>query len=82
MKALLVGAAFLLVPLGAFAQSGDLPPQDSGLNGGPGVRAGNITSTGATVPNPGASQSAGTTELDRGVQREDDKITNGICKGC
>ena len=41
-----------------------------------------ITGTGATVANPGASQSGGTTPLDRGVQRQDNKIDRSICKGC
>lgn len=41
-----------------------------------------ITSTGETVPNPGQSQSGGTTKLDRGIQRQDNKIDNSICKGC
>lgn len=41
-----------------------------------------ITSTGETVPNPGQSQSGGTTPLDRGIQRQDNKIDGSICKGC
>ena len=54
----------------------------SSSTNGPGARAGNITSTGETVPNPGASQSAGTTPMDRGIQRDDNKIQSSICKGC
>ncbi len=50
--------------------------------GNAGRRTGNITSTGETVPNPGASQSGGTTAMDRGVQKQDDKIQGSICKGC
>ena len=42
----------------------------------------NITSTGETVPNPGVSQDAGTTPLDRGIERRDDAIGGTICKGC
>jgi hypothetical protein len=41
-----------------------------------------LTSTGATVPRPGASQSAGPTPLDRAVQQQDNKIDNSICNGC
>jgi hypothetical protein len=41
-----------------------------------------ITGTGETVPNPGASQSSGTTSLDRGVYRRDQQIENSVCKGC
>ena len=56
--------------------------RDTPSNGGAGVRSGNITSTGATVPNPGAPQASGTTPLDRGVEQQDEKITGSICKGC
>ena len=41
-----------------------------------------LTSTGETVPRPGASQSAGPTPLDRAIQQQDNKIDNGICSGC
>ena len=41
-----------------------------------------LTSTGETVPRPGASQSAGPTPLDREIQQQDNKIDNSICKGC
>ena len=41
-----------------------------------------ITSTGATVAHPGASQSGGTTPRDRAIQRENNKIDKSICKGC
>ena len=60
----------------------DVPARDLPSNGGAGVRTGNITSTGATVPNPGVSQSGGTTSMDRGIQEEDNKIQGSICKGC
>jgi hypothetical protein len=41
-----------------------------------------LTSTGETVPRPGASQSAGPTPLDRAIQEQDNKIDNGVCSGC
>jgi hypothetical protein len=41
-----------------------------------------ITGTGATVPNPGKSQSGGTTSVDRGIQQRDTAIEKDICKGC
>jgi hypothetical protein len=78
MKRLLIGTFLLLTGGVATAQTGDVPPGE----GGAGVRAGHITATGETVPNPGASQGAGTTSLDRGVQAEDNKIDTSICKGC
>ncbi len=41
-----------------------------------------ITSTGATVDKPGASQSAGVTKEDRAIQRRDKRIDDSICKDC
>src|SRR5271155_708094 len=41
-----------------------------------------LTSTGATVPRPGASQAAGPTPLDRAIQQQDNKIDNSICSAC
>lgn len=41
-----------------------------------------LTSTGATVPKPGASQSSGPTPLDRAIEQQDNKIDNSICSGC
>jgi hypothetical protein len=82
-KLLLLGAALAAVmTTGALAQAVDAPsrpPEDqhSGL-----IRSGHITSTGETVPHPGASQGDGTTSLDRGIEQEDNRIQSGICKGC
>ena len=64
----------------AFAQ--DLPARDLPQNGGAGIRSGNITTTGQTVPNPGVPQGAGTTPMDRGIEQQDNQIQSGICKGC
>ena len=75
-----VSAGALICVGPAIAQ--DVPPRDMPQNGGAGIRTGNITSTGETVPNPGASQGAGTTPMDRGIEREDSKIQSSICKGC
>lgn len=41
-----------------------------------------LTGTGATVPRPGVSQSAGPTPLDRSIQQQDNRIDNSICTGC
>jgi hypothetical protein len=46
------------------------------------LNRGYITSTGATVPRPGVSQSAGPTALDRSIERKDNRIDNSICKAC
>jgi hypothetical protein len=83
-KLLLLGTMiYAALASSAFAQPVNAPPpttqeqHDSGL-----IRGGHITSTGETVPHPGASQGAGTTSLDRGIEQEDNRIQGGICKGC
>ena len=76
-------AAGLVVATGSASYSQESrAPSDSTQGGGPGVRAGHITGTGETVPNPGASQGAGTTSMDKGIQDRDNKIDSSICKGC
>ena len=79
-RLLLAGGVVLAATLPGVAQS--QTPQDSAADGGPGVRSGHITATGETVPNPGASQGAGTTSMDKGIQAQDNKIDTSICKGC
>ncbi len=80
-RALFVAAVVSLAFMSS-ATAQNRPTRQNEPQGGPGVRSGNITSTGQTVPNPGASQGAGTTPLDKGVQNEDNKIQSSICKGC
>jgi hypothetical protein len=41
-----------------------------------------LAPTGATVPRPGVSQSAGPTALDRSIERRDNRIDNSICEAC
>lgn len=41
-----------------------------------------LTSTGQTVPRPGVSQSAPTSELDRRIQEQNDRIEQTICSNC
>jgi hypothetical protein len=82
-KALLLGVIMAMATMAAMAQ--DAAPDAAAhapTRGGAGIRSGHITSTGETVPNPGASQSGGMTSLDRGIQREDSRIDSSICKGC
>ena len=79
-KLLLLSAALVFTGAGALWAQNQAPPATD--QGGAGARSGNITSTGATVPNPGASQSAGVTPLDKGIQSEDTRIQSSICKGC
>jgi hypothetical protein len=81
-KLLLLGMALsAAVANGAFAQTVTAPAPAAKPHRGL-LRAGHITSIGETVPHPGVPQGAGTTPLDRGIEREDDRIQSGICKGC
>ena len=88
MRSLFLAATLLAAPQGLLAQDrphnggGQGGGQGDDARGGSGVRDGNITSTGQTGPNPGASQGAGTTALHEGGEREDEKIQGSICKGC
>lgn len=77
-----VGLGLIVMLSSSAALAQDVPARDLPQNGGAGIRTGNITSTGETVPNPGASQSAGTTPMDRGIERQDTQIQSSICKGC
>ena len=79
--------AVLLAAAAAFAARG----QAGGSAGtGPDERAGqselsnknNLTSTGETVPHPGASQGAPTSNLDRRIEEQNDRIEKGICSNC
>lgn len=76
----LVGIGLLAV--GGMAAAQDMPAQYLPENGGAGIRTGNIAATGRTMPNPGVSKSGGTTPMDKGIERENDKIQSSICKGC
>ena len=80
-RLLLTGGLAAAVILPGVAQS-QTSSEGGPADGGAGVRSGHITSTGETVPNPGASQGAGTTSMDKGIQERDNKIDTSICKGC
>jgi hypothetical protein len=41
-----------------------------------------LTSTGATVDRPGESQGAPTTNLDRRIERENNRLDQSICSNC
>ena len=41
-----------------------------------------LTSTGETVPRPGASQGAGATDLDRAIRRKNNRLDQSICSNC
>lgn len=78
-KVFFLAAAFAVAGSASGWTQANAPAAD---RGGAGVRSGNITSTGETVPNPGASQSSGVTPLDQGIKKDDTRIQSSICKGC
>ena len=78
----IAGFSLMTVAAGGLASAQDLPAHDLPVNGGAGIRTDHITATGRTVPNPGASESAGTTPMDKGIEQQDTKIQSSICKGC
>jgi hypothetical protein len=41
-----------------------------------------LTPSGETVPHPGVSQGAATTDLDRRIRRRNDRIDQSICSNC
>lgn len=41
-----------------------------------------LTSTGATVAHPGMSQGAATTDLDRRIEQQNDRVDQSICSNC
>lgn len=71
-----------LVSSQALAEPTDL----TGTGGGPttAAKAPYTTATGATVPHPGALDSARTGDIDRTTRRDavNDKVIQGICIGC
>ena len=82
----MVKSLFLAALVSLFATGGVLAQANGSAGtpsrGGADPRSNYLTSTGATVAHPGASQSGGTTSMDVGVERRDNKIDGSICKGC
>jgi hypothetical protein len=82
--------AFAALFLSTFLTNASAMAQAASPNGGSAtapasgglLRQNNITSTGATVPHPGVSQSNGPTHLDTSIDRQNEKIEKSICKGC
>ena len=87
MAKLIVIAVFLVAAsagVPAFGQNdnGLVAPEISKPTPGHLANQDYLTSTGATVPDPGVPQASGPTPLDRSIERQDNKIDNSICKGC
>jgi hypothetical protein len=84
MAIMLAALAAPIAGVAAYAQSNGayVAPQLSGPEPGHLLNQDYLTSTGATVPRPGVSQSAGPTPLDRSIQKQDNRIDNSICTDC
>jgi hypothetical protein len=41
-----------------------------------------LAPTGETVPHPGASQGAATTDLDRRIEQKNNRLDQSICSNC
>ncbi len=76
--------AALIASVGANAQSdnGYVAPELAKPTPGHLLDQDYLTSTGETVPRPGAPQSSGETPLDRAIREQNDRIDNSICSGC
>ncbi len=72
----LAASVLIVMPSFSFGQS-TIDRRDAGI-----TRQDNITSSGATVPLPGASKSAGQTSLDTEIERHNDHIDRSICSNC
>ncbi len=81
-------AAMMFIAESLFALSGaalaqiQTPPPTSEPGPTSLLRKDYLTSTGQTVPHPGASQGAGVTPLDRGIQQRDNQLIKSICGNC
>lgn len=90
--AIALGAVLLVAP--ALAQtsggatSGSSPAPMSGPStaapqgGSAAIGQREVTSTGATVPNPGTDKAGPETTRERKAQERSDRVTRSICTGC
>jgi hypothetical protein len=62
--------------------NGAVLPAPSGNGPGQPLNKDHLAPTGKTLPHPGLPQADGMTELDRSIQRQDDRTDESICKGC
>jgi hypothetical protein len=80
---LLIGISFgLAVQAQETGGNGSIVPTPSSAAPGQPLNTDHLASTGKTVPHPGVPQASGTTDFDRSVQKQDERIQDSICKGC
>jgi hypothetical protein len=82
-------AIFLIAMSAGFAAhgqgtggNGNVVSPPSGAAPGQPLNTDHLAPTGKTLPNPGVPQASGTTDFDRSVQKQDERIQDSICKGC
>jgi hypothetical protein len=86
LKSSFVAVLVLCVGLPAYSQDigpsvAVTPSPDDPTPGQP-LNKDHLAPTGKTLPHPGVPQASGPTELDRSIQKQDDRTDNSICKGC
>ena len=81
--ALVLSAALLAAPALAQSPGAGSPASGAAPQGGT-AAAGQrqISSTGATVPNPGSNKTGPETDRERSAQERSDRVTRSICNGC
>ena len=57
-----------------------VPAPPANASGQP-LNSDHLARTGKTLPHPGVPQASGTTELDRSIQKQDERTEESICKG-
>jgi hypothetical protein len=62
--------------------NGTAVPTPPGNAAGQPLNSDHLAPTGKTLPNPGIPQASGTTEFDRSIENQDDRIDESICKDC
>lgn len=86
IKRLLLGLLITIATGASAVQAQSGGSDNSGADSRPGAKGllneRNLTSTGETVPHPGASQGAPTSDLDRRIEQENDKLDQSICSNC
>lgn len=88
VRSTLVGLLLVAASLGLAAHGQETGGNGAGVPAPPGNGPGqplntdHLAPTGKTLPHPGVPQSEGTTELDRSIQRQDDRTDESICNGC
>jgi hypothetical protein len=82
VAAFLIAASLGLATHAQAAGNGSVVPSPSGAAPGQRLNSDHIAPTGKTLPNPGVPHASGTTDFDRSIQKQDERLQGSICKGC